>query len=132
MRVPQPLGAEWPLPLHPQHPGAAPRSAPHIGPAAARDEYCARALAMTLRHIDLLPLSLIGARSGDTIVSIRVLGDGTINSVKVARSSGYPDIDARIEKMVLAVGQYPPLPKWIPGPSMDFDFSLHFPHPLER
>lgn len=131
MRLPKPDDSEWPLPLYTGHANEARRSAPLLGPAAIRDEYCARAFHMTMRHIDLLPLSLVAARQGETQVAIRVLGDGTIGSVRVARSSGYPDIDERIERMVVAVGRFPPLPQWM-GPWMDFIFQLHFPDPSQR
>jgi periplasmic protein TonB len=130
IRMPKPLESEWPLPLHHDPPRGL-RSANLAGPASIRDEYCAEALSLTLRHIGLLPLSLTGGRQGQTILSIRVLGDGTVNSVRVARSSGYPDIDERIEKMVFEVGRFPPLPQWM-GSSMEFTFQLHFPHPLQR
>ena len=59
-------------------------------------------------------------RHGETTVTFRLEGDGTLNSVKVARSSGYPDIDEKITQMVIAVGAFPPLPRWIPGSWMDF------------
>ncbi len=131
VRMPKPLGSEWPLPLHQGPPNETPRAARLLGPPAIRDKYSALALSLTLRHIDLLPRSLTGARQGETRLTIRVLGDGTINSVTVARSSGYPEIDQRIEQMVLAVGRFPPLPLWM-GPWMDFTFNMHFPHPLQR
>ncbi len=124
MRMPQPLGDAWPLPLQPNETR---RTAARIGPTATRDEYCAYALNLTLRHIDLLPNALIGARRGQTVLSIRVLEDGTIQNVMVAQSSGYPDIDERVEQMVHAVGRFPPLPRWVPGRYMDFTFQLHFP-----
>jgi protein TonB len=129
VRMPKPLGDMWPLPLEPNE---SRRTAARIGPTATRDEYCAYALNLTLRHIDLLPRSLIGERRGATVLSIRVLEDGTIKNVMVARSSGYPDIDARVEQMVYAVGRFPPLPQWVTRPWMDFTFQLHFPHPLEH
>lgn len=128
-RMPKPLGDMWPLPLESNE---ARRTAARIGPNATRDEYCAYALNLTLRHLDLLPRSLVGARHGATVLSIRVLEDGTIKNVMVARSSGYPDIDARVEQMVYAVGRFPPLPQWVARPWMDFTFQLHFPHPLEH
>ena len=123
--------SSWPLPLHRGPPSRVQRTARLIGPPTVRDEYCAEALAMTLKHMDLLPRALTGARQGETQLAIQVLGDGTINSVRVVRSSGYPDIDERIERMVVAVGRFPPLPRWM-GTSMDFVFNLHFPHPLQR
>jgi TonB family protein len=123
----------WILPVSP---GAKPhesrRSATVLGPNATRDEYCAYALSLTIRHIDLLPLSLVGARHGDTIVGIRVMEDGTISQVRVVRGSGYSDIDERVAQMVVAVGRLPPLPQWMPGPYQDFTFHLRFPNPAEH
>jgi periplasmic protein TonB len=127
-----PLASAWPLPLHQDNPHAAQRFASLVGPAAVRDEYCVRALNLTLRHLDLVPLSFLGGRRGTTVVTIRILGDGTINSVKLAQSSGYPDIDQRIERMVFAVGRYPPLPPRIPGTWSDFTFVMVFPDASQR
>ena len=132
VRTPKPLGSAWPLPLYQTHPQVAAHLARLTGPSAARDEYCARLLSLTLRNFGLLPLAAIGTRHGETTVTFRLEGDGTLNSVKVARSSGYPDIDEKITQMVIAVGSFPPLPQWIPGSWMDFTFDLHFPHPLQR
>ena len=132
-----PMASAWPLPLHqlPLHqdnPHAAQRYASLTGPPAVRDEYCVRALNLTLRHLDLVPLSYLGGRRGNTVLTIRILGDGTINSVKLARSSGFPDIDQRIQQMVFAVGRYPPLPPRLPGTWTDFTFSMVFPDPSQR
>jgi periplasmic protein TonB len=132
VRLPKPEGLQLPLPVNPDQPPASSHSARLPGPDATRDEYCAYALKLTMSHINLLPLSLLGARHGDTSVSIRVLRDGTISGVKVARGSGYMDIDERIQEMVMAVGRFPPLPEWISGTSIDFTFHLHFPHPAEQ
>jgi hypothetical protein len=132
VRMPKPEGGAWPLPLSPDRPHEVSHSARLPGPDATRDEYCVYALSLTMAHIDLLPLSLLGARHGDTYVTIHVLGDGTISSVRVMRGSGYMDIDDRVRQMVVAVGRFPPLPLWITGRAMDFTFHLHFPHPSER
>lgn len=101
------------------------------GPAAARDEYLAYLVSLTRRHLDLLPMSMIAGRSGETILEVLVLGDGTIARVGVTHGSGYPEIDARVEKMVIAVGRFPPLPQWYQGPSMELSFRLRFPYPEE-
>lgn len=130
MRAPIQRQSAWPLPLH-QDPPKQVHAALLQGPDAIRDEYCAQALSLTMRQIALLPRSLTGARQGETVLAIHVLGDGTIDGVRVARSSGYPDIDDRIQQMVVEVGRYAPLPPWM-GPSMDFTFQMHFPNRWQR
>jgi periplasmic protein TonB len=125
-------GLVLPLPLHADSANPAVASARYPGPSASRDEYCAYALSLTLRHLDLLPDSLLGARRGETTVTIRLRADGSIVSAMVARSSGYIDIDERVTKMVYAVGKFPPLPSWLTTPVADFTFRLHFPHPPVR
>jgi len=119
---PQPV-LRLPLPLQP---GRVP------GPAATRDEYLAYLVALTRRHLDLLPLSMVGARRGETTLTIRVLDDGSVARIAVAQGSGYPDIDERIERMVAAVGRFPPLPQWFQGPAMELRLRLQFPEALER
>jgi len=132
VHLPKPEGLMLPLPLSPETPREAAHAARLPGPDATRDEYLAYALTLTMRHVDLLPLSLLGARHGDTTVAFRVLADGTIGTVRVVHGSGYADIDDRIAQMVVAVGRFPPLPQWITTPSMEFAFHLHFPHPAEH
>jgi TonB family protein len=60
---------------------------------------------------------------------MRLREDGSIISARVSQGSGYLDIDERVVQMVMAVGRFPPLPVWLPGPAADFVFHLHFPHP---
>jgi TonB family protein len=60
-----------------------------------------------------------------------VLDDGTVARVSVMRSSGYTDIDLRVEEMIRATGRFPPLPQWIQGPSIGLVFTLPFPEGLE-
>jgi len=123
----------WPLPVGPAAPRQTPaRTSLLVGPNATRDEYCAYALTLVMKHIDMVPLSLLGARHGDTDIAIKVLDDGTIAGVRISRGSGYADIDDRIAQMVLAVGHFPPLPEWIRGRSLDFIFHMHFPYPTEH
>jgi TonB family protein len=133
--VPQPKPKPAPKPPAPAtlwrrldapHPGRVP------GPAATRDEYLAYLVSLTRRHLDLLPLSMVGLRRGVTTLTIRVLDDGTVARISIAQSSGYPDIDERIERMVAAVGRFPPLPQWFQGPSMELRLRLQFPEALER
>ncbi len=100
------------------------------GPAASRNEYLAYLASLVRRHLNLLPLAVVGGRSGETVVEILVLDDGTIAMLRVGRSSGYPDIDVRVEKMIAAVGRFPPLPQWFQGPSMLLEFRLKFPEAL--
>jgi TonB family protein len=109
----------------------APRPARIPGPAATRDEYLAYLAYLTRRHLNLLPMSVVGGRRGQTVIDILVLDNGTVARLEVGRSSGYPDIDRRIEAMIHAVGRFPPLPQWFQGPSMQLEFSLRFPEALE-
>jgi len=131
VRLPKLEGLELPLPLHPD-PHQASASARYPGPSASHDEYCAYALHLTLEHIDLLPLSLLGARRGDTTVTIRLREDGTVIYARVVQGSGYLDVDERIADMVRAVRQFPPFPLWLRGPTADFTLHLHFPNPSQR
>lgn len=103
-----------------------------LGPPATRDEYLAHLANLTRRHLDLLSLSLLAGRRGTTALSILVLGDGTIARISVAQSSGYPDIDRQVERMVAAVGRFPPLPQWIQESRLDLLFRIQFPEALER
>jgi protein TonB len=118
------------------HPSSTPQDAPRVarfvGASATRDEYLAQLLALTRQHIYLLPRSLLASREGETILSIRVLDDGTVARIAVAQSSGYPDIDRRVEQMVAAVGRFPPLPQWYQAPSVDLNLRLRFPDALDN
>jgi protein TonB len=107
-------------------------AAKYPGPAATRDEYLAYVHSLIRRHYNLLPLSMVGGRRGETLVEFVVLDDGTIAMIKVRQSSGYPDIDERIEQMVLAVRRVPPLPQWFQGLSMGLILSLPFPDALRE
>jgi TonB family protein len=100
------------------------------GPAATRDQYLAYLAPLMQRHIRLLPLSLVGRRRGETILTIRVRRDGTIARIAVKQTSGYPDIDARIEQTVAAVRRFPSLPQSFQGPSVDLNLRLRFPEAL--
>jgi TonB family protein len=108
------------------HPGKIP------GPAATRDEYLAYLVSLTKQHFDLLPLSLVGGRTGETSLAVLVLADGTIARISIADGSGNPDIDNRIEQMVAACRKFPPLPQWYQGQSMELIFKLHYPEALEE
>jgi periplasmic protein TonB len=126
-----PTGLTLPLPLYADSARPA-ASARYPGPAASRDEYCAYALSLVLKHLALLPDSAVGARRGQTTLSIRIREDGAIVGAVVVRSSGYADIDERVVRMVSAVGRFPRLPMWVPGPTADFTLRLHFPHTAQR
>lgn len=102
-----PLPAQ-PVPrLAPQHVAVAAeparRTANRPGPDATRAQYLAYLVMLTRRHLGLLPMSLVGRRQGETVLNLLVHSDGTIDRLLVAHSSGYPDIDARIEQMIMAV-----------------------------
>jgi TonB family protein len=99
---------------------------------ATRDEYLALLKALTQRHMNLLPPSLIAGRQGDTYLAVLVLSDGTIARIAIVRSSGYPDIDERVERMVAAVGRFPPLPAHFQDASLELIMHLRFPEGTER
>jgi protein TonB len=148
--LPQPdasLADPLPAPEPPKRPAPKPAPAVHrteampqisagkwrvLGPPATRDEYLAHLANLTSHHLDLLSLSLLAGRRGTTLLSILVLGDGTIARISVAQSSGYPDIDRQVERMVAAVGRFPPLPQWIQGSTLDLVFRVQFPEALGR
>lgn len=111
----------------PPNPYPAPRETRVPGPAATRDEYLAYCEALIRRHYGMLPASFVGGRRGATRLSILVLDDGTIARIAVAQSSGYPDIDERIEQMVAAVHRFPPLPQWDQSPSAKLIYIHVFP-----
>lgn len=128
--LPKPAGTQ--APPRENTPHEAPRAARYAGPSASRDEYLAYLVALTRQHLNLLPLSLVGSRSGETVVSVVVMADGAIGPVSVARSSRYPDIDQRIAQMVKAVGKFPPLPQWYQGNAVQLELTMRFPEALER
>ena len=108
-----------------------PRPGRFPGPAATRDEYLAYLAYLARQHIGLLSRSLVDGRRGETIINVLVLDDGTVAMLNVGLSSGYPDIDQRVEQMIRAVGRFPPLPQWFQGPSMMLQFRLEFPEALD-
>lgn len=108
-----------------------PRAARVPGPAASRDEYLAYLAYLARQHIGLLTPALIAGRRGETIVNVLVLDDGTVAMLSIGLSSGYHDIDERVEQMIRAVGRFPPLPQWFQGSSMRLQFRLQFPEALE-
>jgi len=108
------------------------RRAKYPGPAATRDEYLAYVHSLIRQHYNLLPLAMIGGRRGEAQIEFVVLDDGTIAMIRVRHSSGWPDIDERIEQMILAVHHVPPLPQWFQGPSMALVLNLPFPDALRE
>ena len=101
------------------------------GPGTTRDEYLAYLVALTKQHIDLLPRAFVGNRRGEAVLAVLLLDDGTIARIAVRQSSGYPDIDQRIEQMIAAVGRFPPLPQQFQTSSMDFTMRMRFPEALD-
>lgn len=98
-----------------------------IGPAATLDEYLTQLVKLTRRHVDLLPMSLIGDRRGETILNLLVRADGMIMRIAVAQGSGYRDIDARILRIVAAVHRFPPLPRGFVSRSLELQLRFRFP-----
>ena len=132
---PQPKPAQTTRPqLHREEEPArgATRPAKYPGPAATRDEYLAYVHSLIRRHYNLLPLAMIGGRRGEAQIEFVVLDDGTIAMIRVRHSSGWPDIDERIEQMILAVHHVPPLPQWFQGERMALVLNLPFPDALRE
>ena len=102
------------------------------GPASTRDEYLAYIHSLIRQHYNLLPLAMVGPRRGEAQIEFIVLDDGTIEMIRVRRSSGWQDIDSRIEMMIAAVRRVPPLPQWFQGPSMALVLNLPFPDALRE
>jgi hypothetical protein len=127
---PKPSGA--PVARHDETPHDAPHSARYAGTPTTRDEYLAYLVTLTRQHMDLLPLSVVGDRRGETVISVVVYDNGTIGPIGVIRGSGYSDIDHRIEQMVAAVHKFPPLPQWYQGNAVQLELTLKFPEALER
>lgn len=99
-------------------------------PAATRDEYFTQLVKLTRRHLDLLPMSVVGDRRGETIVKLLVHADGTITRIAVAQGSGYRDIDARILRIVAAVHRFPPLPQGFGSRGLALQLRFRFPDAL--
>jgi TonB family protein len=108
------------------------RRAKYPGPAATRDEYLAYIHSLIRQHYNLLPLAMVGGRRGEAQIEFVVLDDGTIEMIKVRRSSGWQDIDSRVELMIAAVRRVPPLPQWFQGSSMGLILNLPFPDALRE
>ncbi|HVH76204.1 MAG TPA: energy transducer TonB [Stellaceae bacterium] len=108
------------------------RRAKYPGPSATRDEYLAYLAMLTRRHMGLLTPQLLGGRRGATVIEVLVLDDGAVARITVAQSSGYPDIDRKVEEIVRAVGRFPPLPQYVQGPSWDLKFFFPFPDSLQE
>ena len=108
------------------------RRAKYPGPAATRDEYLAYVHSLIRQHYNMLPLAMVGGRRGETQVEFVVLDDGTIGAIRLRQSSGWQDIDARVELMIAAVRRVPPLPQWFQGPSMGLVLNLPFPDALRE
>jgi TonB family protein len=123
--MPKPSAAN--VPHHAETPHEAPHSAKYPGPAATRDEYFAYLVALTRRHIDLLPRGLASEHQGETALSIAVADNGTVERITVMRSSGSSELDEKVISMVRAVGRFPPLPQWFQGEVMDMEFRVGFP-----
>lgn len=128
--LPKPSGAN--VPRHEEVPHEAPHSARYAGMASTRDEYLAYLVSLTRQHIGLLPMSFVGDRHGETVISVTVYDNGRIGPLGVLRSSGYPDIDQRIEQMIEAVGKFPPLPQWYQGDAVQLELTLKFPDALQH
>ncbi|MGE5271237.1 MAG: energy transducer TonB [Thiohalocapsa sp.] len=111
---------------------AAAAATANTGAGAGGGDYLASLEQLTRPYLYMLSPAFLAGRRGRTTLSIAVLDDGTISRIDIKRSSGYPDIDTRIEAMVQAVGRFPPLPQQLRRPGTDLDFNLIFPDVLQQ
>jgi TonB family protein len=102
------------------------------GAATGGGDYFAQLEQLTRPYLYMLSPTFLAGRRGRTTLTIVVADDGTIGHIGVKLSSGYPDIDARIEQMVAAVGRFPPPPPQLRRPGTDLDFNLVFPEVLAQ
>jgi len=108
----------------------APREA-RAGPGLDRSNYFSHLVVLTRPHFHMLPASFLAGRRGRTILTLVVREDGEVERIILKRGSGYPDIDARVQQMVAAVGRFPPLPQSFRAPTVELDFDLLFPDGLQ-
>jgi TonB family protein len=123
--VPVPTSALPPRPREapvPQYPTA----------GTSREGYLAYLATLTGQHIDLVPPSLVGNRRGETVLQVAVRRDGVIDGISILRSSGYADIDGRIEQMVAAVRRFPPVPDAFKGNPVELELDFAFPEALRE
>lgn len=126
--------APSPAPVKETAPAATvqPAAAPAAATAEDNGSYLDYLVTLTRRHSDMLPPSFLAGRHGETVLTVVVHDDGTVLRIGIKHSSGYPDIDQRIEQMVMAVGRFPPVPDSFRKPSVDLDFNLAFPDALQQ
>jgi TonB family protein len=139
--------APAPAPVSPVAPPVAPPAPPTLTAATAgqastgvqaarpspdRSSYFGHLVVLTRPYFYMLPGSFLAGRRGRTVLSMVVREDGTVERIAVKRSSGYPDIDVRIQQMVEAVGRFPPLPEGFQRPSVELDFDLAFPDAMQQ
>jgi len=129
-QMPKPSGAN--VPRREETPHETAHGSRYPGSAANRDDYLAYLVTLTRQHINLLPMSVVGDRHGETVISVVVYDNGGIGPLGIVRSSGYPDIDQRIQAMVAAVGKFPPLPQWYQGEAVQLELTLRFPDALTQ
>jgi periplasmic protein TonB len=108
------------------------RSAKYPGPSATKDEYLAYVAMLLRRHFGLLTPQFLAGRRGQTVLEVVVLDNGTVMRLSVLRSSGYPDVDRKVEDIVRAIGRWPPLPQYVQGPSGVFSYHFAFPESLRE
>jgi TonB family protein len=84
------------------------------------------------RHFGLVTPQFLAGRRGETVVGVLVLDNGMVARLDVLQSSGYPDVDRKVEDIVRAIGRFPPLPQYVQGPSWQLSFFFPFPDGLRE
>lgn len=73
----------------------------------------------------ILPKSMLTERTGEAIVHARIVRDGSLVDINLAKSSGNASFDTSAVRAVHRAAPFPPLPSWFPGGSLEVGIRFH-------
>jgi len=104
--------------------------APPVVAGEGRDAFLSRLLSQLNRFKHYPPEADRRKQEGRVLVRFTIARDGRILDPAIARSSGYPLLDAAALRMLRDGSPVPPLPRWYAGDratlTMPVDFSIGF------
>lgn len=120
--APMPSAASLPRTAFAPNPAPAPARAPstEISPS-----YAALVSEWINRHKQYPEAARERGEQASPLVQFTVNRSGRVISFGLVKSSGYPDLDAAVEKM-LRGATLPPFPTDMPEPSFSFSVTIHF------